>query len=169
MAIRSNHYDAAFEDFLRSTGRPFVAIDESRRAQLADVSLKSMDFIVDGGECRLLIDVKGRRFPTSGRSGSRWECWTDQDDVRSLIRWEEVFGPKFRAAFVFAYELMDPIWYEFHPQRWVYGGRSYSFYAVWVQEYSRSMRVRSPRWQTVCLRKPDYAQLRQSWSEFVKP
>ena len=53
MAIRSNHYDAAFEAYLIATGRPYVAIDETRRAQLAGQSLKSMDFIVDGGTHRL--------------------------------------------------------------------------------------------------------------------
>lgn len=167
MAIRSNHYDAAFEAYLVATGRPFVAIDETRRAQLADVSLKSMDFIVDGGEHRLLLDIKGRRFPTGGNTGTRWECWADADDVESLLRWEQVFGNHFRAAFVFAYEIVDPHWYAWHPQRWEYAGRTYAFYAVWVRDYAEVMRQRSPRWETVALPTRDYARLRRPWEEFL--
>ncbi len=167
MAIRSNHYDAAFEAYLIGSGRPFVAIDETRRAQLAGVSLKSMDFIVDGGEHRLLLDVKGRRFPTGGNLGTRWECWADADDVESLLRWEEVFGNQFRAAFVFAYELRDPCWYPLHPQRWEFGDRIYAFYAVWVRDYARVMRTRSPRWETVALPTREFARIRRPWDEFL--
>ena len=43
---RTNHYDAAFEAYLRHVGVPFVVVDEARRARLNLVSLKSMDFIV---------------------------------------------------------------------------------------------------------------------------
>lgn len=168
MAIRSNHYDAAFEAYLLATGRPFVAIDEARRAQLAEVSLKSMDFIVDGGSHRLLLDIKGRRFPTGGSSGTRWECWADEDDIASLLRWESVFGNHYRAALVFAYHITDPQWHSLHPVRWEYAGRVYAFYAVWVRDYARQMRTRSPRWATVALRKPDYAQLRCPWEEFSR-
>ena len=167
VAIRSNHYDAAFEAYLIATGRPFVAIDETRRAQLADVSLKSMDFIVDGGKHRLLLDVKGRRFPTGGPAGTRWECWADSDDVESLLRWEVVFGNQFRAAFLFAYELTDAKWYDCHPQRWEYAGRTYAFYAVWVRDYAEVMRRRSPRWETVAIPTRDYARLRLPWEEFL--
>ena len=167
LAIRSNHYDAAFEAYLAATGRPYVAIDETRRARLAEVSLKSMDFIVDGGEHRLLLDVKGRRFPTGGATGTRWECWADMDDVESLLRWEEVFGNQFRAAFVFAYELVDPRWNDWHPQRWEFAGRTYAFYAVWVSDFAQGMRTRSPRWQTVSLPKQEYARLRRPWEEFL--
>ena len=152
MAIRSNPYDAAFEAYLIATGRPFVAIDEARRAQLADVSLKSMDFIVDGGEHRLLLDIKGRRFPTGGNTGTRWE---------------QVFGNRFRAAFVFAYEILDPCWYPWHPQRWEFAGRTYAFYAVWVRDYAGVMRQRSPRWETVALPTQEYTRLRRPWEDFL--
>jgi hypothetical protein len=167
MAIRSNHYDAAFEAYLIATGRPYVAVDESRRAHLESVSLKSMDFIVDGGEHRLLLDVKGRRFTVGQESGNRWESWADADDVTSLLRWEEVFGSPFRAAFVFAYWITDPETVPQHPLRFEYRGKLYAFYAVWVRDYARMMRQRSPRWQTVVLPSRDYRVLRRPWEEFV--
>ena len=58
--IRSNQYEAAFEAYLREQRTAYVAVDETRRALMADVSLKSMDFIVySAGSKNLLIDVKG--------------------------------------------------------------------------------------------------------------
>ena len=47
MANRDNHYEAAFEEFLRSRGVPYVAVDEAKRSLLSDgASIKSLDFIV---------------------------------------------------------------------------------------------------------------------------
>ena len=71
MAIRANHYDAAFEQYLRANRVPYVAVDEQRRALAADASLKSFDFIVSRpGGGSLLVDVKGRRF---GDGAAKWE------------------------------------------------------------------------------------------------
>ena len=43
MANRDNHYEAAFEEFLRSRGVPYVAVDEARRSLLSDgASIKSL-------------------------------------------------------------------------------------------------------------------------------
>ena len=65
MALRSNHYDAAFEAFLRQERRPYVAVDETKRALVPGSSLKSLDFIVYSLQGRnLLVDVKGRKFPS---------------------------------------------------------------------------------------------------------
>ncbi len=36
MANRNNHYEAAFEEFLRSRTVPYVAVDEARRSVLSD-------------------------------------------------------------------------------------------------------------------------------------
>lgn len=168
MAIRSNHYDAAFEAYLIATGRPYVAVDETRRAHLASVSLKSMDFIVDGIESRLLLDVKGRRFSVGSDQSHRWESWADLDDVESLLRWEEVFGPRYRAAFLFAYLLTDAESEKSHPVRYEYAGKTYAFYGVWVREYAKRMRQRSPKWHTVVLPSRDYQRLRQPWEEFLR-
>ena len=46
LANRDNHYEAAFEAFLRARRLPYVAVDEARRSLVADGSLKSLDFIV---------------------------------------------------------------------------------------------------------------------------
>ena len=43
---RDNHYEAAFEEYLRSRRTAYIAVDEARRSLVANGSLKSLDFIV---------------------------------------------------------------------------------------------------------------------------
>jgi hypothetical protein len=46
MANRDNHYEAAFEQYLRERGIPYVAVDEAKRSVLSNgASIKSLDFI----------------------------------------------------------------------------------------------------------------------------
>lgn len=49
MANRDNHYESAFEAFIRSRGVPYVAVDEAKRSLLSDgASIKSLDFCTRG-------------------------------------------------------------------------------------------------------------------------
>jgi hypothetical protein len=44
VANRDNHYEAAFEDYLRARGIPYVAVDEAKRSLLSSgASIKSLD------------------------------------------------------------------------------------------------------------------------------
>ena len=75
---RGNHYEAAFEAYLRDRRLGYVAVDESRRSSLDDEPVKSIDFIVYGhGGARLLVDIKGRKFPggKAGRPRYTWQNW----------------------------------------------------------------------------------------------
>ena len=165
MAIRSNHYDAAFEDLLRSRRVPYVSVDESRRALLAEASLKSFDFIVDSPGRNLLVDVKGRRW---GRAGRRWENWATQDDVTSMLHWEQVFGSGFRAALVFAYSFEgEPPADREGADVFSFGGRGYFFTHVWVDEYAAFMRQRSASWSTVSVAAADYRSIRRPFEEVL--
>src|SRR6516165_4796001 len=103
-----NHYEAAFKAYLQWHGHCFVAVNEGDRPQLGDETLKNLDFIVHGEKGRrLLVDIKGRRYPTGapGRQRRVWECWSTLDDVNGLERWAELFGPGARGLIVFAYEV----------------------------------------------------------------
>src|SRR4051794_34039439 len=105
---RANQYEAAFEDYLRDRALPYIAVDETRRATLGDGPVKSLDFIVYGLRgCRLLVDVKGRKFPggTAAKPRMTWECWSTMADVEGLSKWSEIFGPAYEPAFVFMYKL----------------------------------------------------------------
>src|SRR6185437_1964233 len=106
MANRDNHYEAAFEEFLRSRQAPYVAVDERRRSLQADASIKSLDFIVSSSRgVTWLVDVKGRRFP-GGLQKQYWKNWSTRDDLVSMAHWERIFGERFQAMFVFAYSVL---------------------------------------------------------------
>lgn len=165
MAQRRNHYDAAFEAFLRERKLPYVAVDESRRALLDRASLKSMDFLVyaPGGRKNLLVDVKGRRFPPARcrTPGSRtWETWATAEDITSLLTWQQVFGGGFRAVLIFAYELGSILWTQEFPQIHAFRGQTYAYFGVWVDEYRLEMKTRSASWGTVALSQAAFRRLR---------
>ncbi len=169
MAKRTNHYDAAFEEYLRGTCTPYVAVDEQRRALLADASLKSMDFIVTSRHSQnLLVDVKGRRFPSGPEGmGHKWENWATEDDIESLLHWQYVFGEGFRAMLVFAYEIVDPTRANELGPPFAWRGRLYSFFGVWADEYRNAMHARSRSWETVSLPSRDYRALRVPVAEIL--
>ena len=168
MAIRTNHYDVAFEGYLRAKRTPYVAVDERRRALLQDSSLKSMDFIVYSPRSpNLLVDVKGRRFPTSGASGHKWENWATAEDIPSLLQWQEVFGAGFRSLLVFAYHVVNPARQPEFDELFVLRSRAYAFFGVWVDDYQSAMRTRSTSWETVALPSRSFRKLCAPLTSFL--
>jgi hypothetical protein len=159
LANRHNHYEAAFEAYLRSHAIPYVAVDESRRSLMGDESLKSLDFIVSpprspawngAAPGSWLVDIKGRRF-SSGRRRKLWNNWSTSDDLRSLARWEELFGGQFRGLLVFAYNVdgdLAPL-----PPELLFEHRGglYGFVAISLDLYTAWAQRLSPRWDTVCM------------------
>lgn len=149
------HYEAAFEDYLRARGLPYVGVDEEKKAIFRSAKLRSFDFVVysDTG-ANLLVDVKGRKFPDSipgrHRAGVKaWENWVTRDDIDGLAQWEWVFGAEFRAVFVFAYWLQGPP--ERSPLEEVHFFREnhYAFIAITLEKYVAGARPRSGKWRTL--------------------
>jgi hypothetical protein len=163
---RRHHYERAFEDYLRARRIPYVAVDEARKALLPSGvmldpagpesgSLKSFDFVVYGQNANLLIDIKGRRVPRPKSAShdelrvGRLESWVTEDDIASLTRWQQLFGPGFESVFVFVYwcdaQPPDALFQEVfeHKDEW------YALRSVRLCEYVRAMKPRSPRWRTV--------------------
>ena len=171
MANRDNHYEAAFEAYLRARGIPYVAVDEARRSLMADgVSIKSLDFIVSSpGAMVWLVDVKGRRFP-SGDDQSRhyWKNWSTCDDLRSLGQWERLFGANFRGLFVSAYHVLGdraPLPAE---QLFEFRGGLYGFVGVNLTDYAARCHQISPRWDTVAMPTEEFRQLARPIEELLK-
>jgi hypothetical protein len=169
---RGNHYEKAFEAYLQCHRLCYVAVDETRRAYLGDTPVKSLDFIVFGEEgARLLVDVKGRRFPTGkpGKLRRVWECWSTQDDLDGLERWSHLTGPGYRGLLVFMYhvlpavELPDDV-----EDLWTWRGRRYLLRAVPAADYRRHMRIRSPKWGTVTLPRVVFRSLVQPLYHFTQ-
>jgi len=157
MAHRNIHYEAAFEDYLRARGLPYVAVDEAKKSAFRGVSLKNFDFLVYSSTgANLLADVKGRKFPDSAgqrRKGSprAWENWITREDVDGMLEWEKVFGPDFSATLIFAYWLQGP------PQRapfedvYLFRKKYYAFMAVSLRNYIQCAKPRSAKWQTLSM------------------
>lgn len=170
MANRDNHYEAAFEAYLRARTVPYVAVDEARRSLLADgQSIKSLDFIVSSPRTAVwLVDVKGRRFP-SGDDTSRhyWKNWSTQDDLCSLAQWESLFGANFRGLFVFAYHVLGdraPLPQE---QLFEHHGGLYGFVGVKLSDYAAGCHRISPRWDTVAMPTNEFRRLARPVDELL--
>ncbi len=103
MAIRSNHYEAAFEAYIRSLRVPCVAVDEAKRAIMGDDGVKNPDFLLyPRFASNLVVEVKGKRGKNA-RGRRDWENWVTTDDLDGLVRWQSMFGPGFRSILAFAY------------------------------------------------------------------
>jgi len=152
---RSNHYEAAFEGYVQWHRLCYVAVDETRRAFVGEERVKNLDFIVHGeGGARLLVDVKGRRYPSGPPARPRrvWESWSTREDVDGLERWARLFGPGYLGLLVFSYNLGPEVELpDDTVDLFTFRGRRYLFRAVEVSAYRRHMRVRSPKWDTVNL------------------
>ena len=153
MAQRHHHYEAAFEDFLRSRGWPYVPVNEGRMAIFSGRRVKSFDFIVyPPGQDAWVADVKGRKFPYDTGSGKRyWENWVTREDLASLSQWEEVFGEGFRAVLVFAYWIPAGISRLPSSTVHLFRGEQYAFLWLTAADYAAEARTRSPSWDTLSL------------------
>lgn len=170
MADRNNHYEAAFEAYLRCRGIPYVAVDEAKRSVLGDGgTIKSLDFIVSSPcQTSWLVDVKGRRFP-SGEQRQFWKNWSTQDDLRSLARWESLFGNAFSGLFVFAYNVVGNRAPLAPDQMFEFRGALYGFVAVRLHDYAAHCRRLSPRWDTVTLPAADFRHFARPFESFLFP
>ncbi len=151
---RSNPYESAFEAHLTESGLCYIGVDERKRNFLDDTPVKNLDFIVLGTSgARLLVDVKGRRFPGGPPEKQRrvWENWSTQEDIRGLTSWMRLFGAGYVGLFVFMYRIGRDETLADESDLWTWQDTRYRLLAVTVEDYRRHMRVRSPRWGTVSL------------------
>ena len=109
--------------------------------------------------CRTLESLQKRtRFSqrsaasTKGFSRYVWESWAEQEDIDALTRWAERFGPGYQGLLVFTYHVLPEVELPADTEDlFVWRNRRYLLRAVDVEDYRRHLRVRSPRWRTVCL------------------
>jgi hypothetical protein len=152
MAQRHNHYELAFEAYLREHRIAYVAVDEQRRSLIAGGSLKNLDYIVSpSASVSLLVDIKGRQFPSGKKQKQYWRNWSTWDDLVSMASWQDKLGPGSLALLVFAYEVTgsrSPL----EPDRlFAFRERIYAFLAVRTADYIQFSRQLSAKWQTVSM------------------
>lgn len=175
MAKRENHYDAAFEAWLRQCDMPYVAVDEARRspggnAATEGQTLKSVDFIVSPRQSPLsfLVDVKGRQFP-AGRRKQYWRNWTTADELHSLARWETLFGQQFAGLLVFAYLVLEDVAPLPAEQLFAFRGQLYGFVGIRLQHYLAFGKVISPKWNTLAVPIAQFRALARPLDEILAP
>ena len=106
MAKRDNHYEAAFEEFLRTREIPYVAVDETKRARWAAHRSKvSISSSRRRWALRGWSTSKAATFPPAGRSN------IGKTGPRATICAASPPGsacsaPAFKALFVFAYQIV---------------------------------------------------------------
>ena len=152
MANRSNHYEAAFEGYIRSLRVPCVAVDEAKRALVEEGGLKNPDFLLyPRSGFNLVVEVKGKR--SKNAKGRRdWENWVTTDDLDGLARWQSMFGPGFRAILAFAYaEPLPPFPLPKDDGAFEFRLRAYRFWAVGLDDYVSHLRSRGPAWKAVAM------------------
>lgn len=151
MSRRHIHYEAAFEDYVRSQGWPYVPVDEGRKAIFSGARIKSFDFLVyRPGKRAWLVDVKGRKFPYVINGTKRyWENWVTREDLEGLRQWKSVFGEDFEPGLMFAYWLVNPT--DPEPRATLHRHREENYGFLWISaaDYVANSRPRSAAWNTV--------------------
>jgi hypothetical protein len=160
--VGPNHFERAFESWLRNGRVGYVGLEQQKRAAFGRCNIKSFDFLIypqssnDVG----IIEVKGRTFKGQSMEGLKnLECWVTIPDVQGLLKWEEVLGKGYKAVFVFMYELAKADVDTDGRRIFEYDARRYVGLAVRADEYRARMRARSPKWQTVTLAAADFREL----------
>jgi hypothetical protein len=167
MANRENHYEAAFEAYLRERRIPYVAVDEAKRSRWAEGTIKSLDFIISPPESMSwLVDVKGRRFP-SGEQKQYWKNWSTRDDLVSLSRWEQLFGEQFGGLFVFAYNVVGDRAPLPRERLFSFRGSLYGFVGISLGKYALHARPISPKWDTLAMPSAEFRRLAAPVEEFL--
>lgn len=160
---QSNPYEQAFESYLAENKIPFVWVDQSSRPEFSDSSVKNFDFLLHpDSQHPLLIELKGRTFKGSSLAGLKGlDGWVTFEDVQALTQWLRRFRADYSAAmafFVFGFRFEN---IDVETDGWdVYdcAGRRYLFLAVPLDKYAGTMKVRSPKWQTVTLPAENFRQ-----------
>ena len=166
-----NEYEQAFENWLIENRLQYVAVDQQKRMIFARNKIKSFDFLLyPANSGAVVAEVKGRIFKgTSVIKQTGFECWVTMDDVKGLLRWEQVFDEDTEASFIFAYKFENVEVEADGAEVYEYNGDRYMFYAVRLEDYREFMKVRSPKWQTVTLPAAKFREFAIPIREYLKP
>ncbi len=148
-----NHYESAFENFLKDNQVQYIMVDEHKRAAFGRAKIKSFDFLLyPPNQSIIIAEVKGRAFKgTSFAKMTGFECWVTMDDVNGLVNWQKVFGWNHTPVFVFAYCIRN-IEVDFDGREiFDFDSNRYIFFALKLTDYKTHMKLRSPKWKTITL------------------
>ncbi|GHT34498.1 hypothetical protein FACS189427_01910 [Planctomycetales bacterium] len=164
--LQRNHYERAFEKFLRERKIPYLAVLERYRSSAENgKTIKNFDFVISRpNKVSYLIDVKGRKFSPGGY----WRSWSTRDDLIGLKQWESIFGAKFCGLFVFAYQICGRVSPLPPEDLFEYQDKLYGFVGISYRDYLSEVKVLSPRWRTFSLPSVKFRQLARPFLDFVR-
>ncbi len=148
-----NHYEKAFEGWLKDNGVQYLAVDQQKRAAFSKSKIKSFDFLFyTPGRRAYIAEVKGRKFISKKFTAfGSLPNWVTVDDIRGLENWIDIFGRKYRGLFVFVYNLENIDVDADGREIFEYRDKRYVFMAVTLDDYKKGQTVRSKKWNTVHL------------------
>ena len=163
-----NHYERAFEHWLKDHRIEYVAEYQHERATFRNVEIKSFDFLLYPQSRPIIVEVKGRTFRSASLAKmAGFECWVTSEDVDGLLTWQKILGGGHRAVFVFAYK-MEKIDVDFNGKDvFDFDANKYLFFCITLEDYRRFMKRRSPKWRTVTLPADKFRQCAMQLNEFL--
>ncbi|MBN1788123.1 MAG: HYExAFE family protein [Sedimentisphaerales bacterium] len=151
--LSGNHYERAFQAWLKDNGVQYLTVDQQKRAAFARNKIKSFDFIFYSPDAQAwLAEVKGRKF--SGKTFTAFGSlpnWVTVDDINGLNNWVEIFGKRYQGLFIFAYDLENIDVDTDGREIFEFDHKRYVFIAVRLSDYQRGQTRRSEKWETVHL------------------
>ena len=170
---QANLYEQAFECFLAENKLPFIWIDQSKCLEFQNCHVKNFDFLISPNtDSPILVELKGRTFKGTSLAGLKGlDGWATFEDVQSLSHWLDQFqkdAPLTQAVFVFAFRFAN---IDIETDGWCvydYSGEQFLFLAIPLQKYAETMKIRSPKWQTVTLPAEDFRQWALPIEEMLK-
>ncbi len=148
-----NHYEKAFEGWLKDNGVQYLKIDQRKRTAFSRGKIKSFDFLFYAADNNAyLAEVKGRLF--RGKNFSAFGSlpnWVTNDDICGLENWMLIFSSQYTGLFVFAYDLVNIDVETDGREIYEYAGRRYIFMAVGLADYLNGAKMRSKKWKTLHL------------------
>lgn len=158
-----NRYEWAVETYLHQRRIAFAKVRDSLKVQGLTGPLKNFDYLIELSTGGLLLEIKGRSFPTTG--GGRWENWVTDDDIAALQEWQRVF--RYTGLFVFVYWLRD----DSKPGRswtpFVHEQHRFGMVACTVDEYHRACKRRSEKWRTLTVPRAEFTVLVRPLAEWL--
>jgi len=148
-----NHYEKAFESWLKDNGIQYLAVDQQKRTAFSKSKIKSFDFLFYAPDRHAYIaEVKGRKF--TGKTFAAFgnlQNWVTADDITGLENWIKIFSERYLGLFIFAYDLenidVDTDGREIYECL----GKRYVFMTVRLTDYLKGASLRSEKWKTVHL------------------
>ncbi len=165
MTPEINQYEKALHNWLCDNDIQHLSVDQKKRKLFARNKIKSFDMLVyprsSSAICQqpnlLITEVKGRLYKsTSLNDRSSLQNWVTKEDITGLMRWEQIFtNPSSRqistAVFVFAYKFAKIDVETDGHETYDFDDSKFFFYAVTLDDYIKHMKLRSPKWQTMCM------------------